>query len=43
MNVGHEQNVQSYVKKPIKLENICRPWKKFQNKAVGPGKKNQKK
>ena len=26
-------------KEPIKLENICRPWKKFQNSInVGPGK-----
>ena len=37
-------------KKPIKRENICRPWGKFQtlinvcrafNKAVGPGKKSK--
>ena len=44
-----KQNVQTYVEKKIKLENICRARKKFQklinvghfNKAVGP-RKNSK-
>ena len=37
------------LQKTIKLEKICRPWKKFQksnkrrafNKAVGPGKESK--
>ena len=47
VNVGHEQNMQSYIEKtPIKLENSmskiprlnkCRAF----NKAIGPGKKIQ--
>ena len=32
INVGHKENVKNYVeKKPIKLESIHMPWKKFQN------------